>query len=71
MLSDKADFANLQDIYGELCGDESLFSIVVKLIDISLGWIVSTSPKRCASTSIHRQFGSHPLKFGKPLASHC
>jgi len=44
-LSDKADFANLQDIYGELC-DKPLLPFVDKLIDISLGWIVSISPKR-------------------------
>jgi hypothetical protein len=44
-LSCKADLANLQDIYGELC-DEPLSPLVVKLTDNSLGWIVSILPKR-------------------------
>lgn len=43
--SDRADPANLQDIYGELC-DEPLSRLVVKLIHNSLGWIVSILPKR-------------------------
>jgi GH15 family glucan-1,4-alpha-glucosidase len=44
-MFDKADIANLQDIYGELC-DEPLSPLVVEITNSSLGWIVSILPKR-------------------------
>ena len=43
--SDRADLANFQDIYGELC-DEPPSHLVVKLIGSFLEWIVSILPKR-------------------------